>query len=328
VQGYVVTQILIVGAGMTGLTAAVELRQAGHEVLVVEQGRAAGGRLASRRIGEATFDHGAQFITARNPRFAAAIDRWLEIGVVKEWYRGSAERPGGHARWRGAPDMAAIPESLARGVKVRLGEPLVCLRLEPQGWVGELGSGKSVLAGAVLLTPPVPESLALLDAGKVPLPPSLQTRLENIRYERCLATVAVLDGRARIPAPGGLALAGSPLAWIADNLMKGVSATPAVTLHATAAFSLENWERDRRETGRDLLLAAKGWLGSNVVEFQVYGWRYARATSMERDGFVILNSSPPLLIAGDAFVAPRVEGAALSGWAAADALKQMSASTL
>jgi predicted NAD/FAD-dependent oxidoreductase len=132
--------------------------------------------------------------------------------------------------------------------------------------------------------------------------------------------MAVLDGPARIPAPGGLAPAGSPIAWIADNQMKGVSASPAVTIHATAAFSLEHWERDRREAARELLLAAEEWLGSNVVNCEIYGWRYARAISQQRDGVMILKPSPPLLIAGDAFVAPRVEGAALSGWAAADVL--------
>jgi predicted NAD/FAD-dependent oxidoreductase len=322
------TEILIVGAGMTGLTAAAELQQAGHEVLVVEQGHAPGGRIASRRIGGATFDAGAQFITARNPRFAAAMDRWLKLGVIEEWYRGSAARPGGHARWRGAPAMTAIPEYLARSVKVRLKTEMVCLRLEPQGWVSEMSGGESVLAGAVLLTPPVPKSLALLDAGTLQLPPSIRGRLENIKYERCLATMAVLDEPARIPAPGGLAPAGSPIAWIADNQMKGVSATPAVTIHATAAFSKENWERDRRETAMELLFAADRWLGSNVVDLEVCGWRYARAISLERDGFVILNQSPPLLIAGDAFIAPRVEGAVLSGWAAADVLKQVGANPL
>jgi predicted NAD/FAD-dependent oxidoreductase len=320
-------KVLIAGAGMTGLTAAAELQQAGHEVLVVEKGKAVGGRLASCRVGGATFDYGAQFITARSPRFAAATGRWLKKGIIEEWYRGSADQTREHVRWRGAPAMAAIPEFLAHGVSVWLGRQLVCLRRGTHGWVGELSGGERVLADAALLTPPVPESLALLEAGCIQLSPPVRARLENIRYERCLATMAVLDGPARIPQPGGLALTAGPIAWIADNQAKGISAEPAATIHATAAFSLENWERDRRETATELLRAAGRWLGSNVIQHQVYGWRYARAISLEQDGYVVLNQNPPLLIAGDAYVAPRVEGAALSGWAAADILKQMSANT-
>ena len=57
------TDILIIGAGLAGLSAAVELQKAGKQVLVVDKGRGLGGRLAGRRIGDATFDHGAQFMT-------------------------------------------------------------------------------------------------------------------------------------------------------------------------------------------------------------------------------------------------------------------------
>mgnify|MGYP003336186047 FL=1 len=66
--------VLIIGAGMAGLTAAVELKRAGRRVLVLDKARGVGGRLASRRIDGATFDHGAQFITARDPRFAAVLE--------------------------------------------------------------------------------------------------------------------------------------------------------------------------------------------------------------------------------------------------------------
>lgn len=75
------TDILIIGAGMSGLTAASALQQAGREVIVVDKGRGVGGRMATRRIGAATFDHGAQFVTARTPRVAAAIQEWLKQGV-------------------------------------------------------------------------------------------------------------------------------------------------------------------------------------------------------------------------------------------------------
>lgn len=63
--------VLVVGTGMAGLIAASELHQAGHLVLVVDKDLGVGGRLASRRIGGANFDHEAQFMTARYPRFAA-----------------------------------------------------------------------------------------------------------------------------------------------------------------------------------------------------------------------------------------------------------------
>jgi len=313
-------EILVVGAGMAGLAAASELQRAGHAVLVVDEGHDVGGRLASRRIGLATFDYGAQFMTARDPRFAAAVEQWAAAGVAEEWYRSS---PGGHPRWRGKPTMTAVAHHLARPLDLLLARRVIRIRRHAAGWLVELESGETILAGAVLLTAPTPQALALLDAGQVGLTSALRARLERIAYECCLAVMATLAGPTRLPPPGWLAPAEGPVAWIADNQLKGVSAAPAVTIHATAAFSLQHWDHDRQMSGQKLLEAARPWLGSDVVEFQVHGWRYSKPCQSEQDLCLVLNRQPPLLIAGDACGGPRVEGAALSGWAAADLLKQM-----
>jgi len=172
-----------------------------------------------------------------------------------------------------------------------------------------------LVIGAVVLTPPVPQSLAILKAGAVALQPETRARLEGIEYERCLAVMAVLAGPSRL-APGD-----SPIAWIADNQLKGISAEPAVTLHATHAFSLEHWERDRQESGRRLLDAANGWLGADVQTFQVHGWLYSKPLQVDEHRCAMVGQGPPLVLAGDAFAGPRVEGAALSGWAAAEAVR-------
>jgi predicted NAD/FAD-dependent oxidoreductase len=319
------TEILIVGAGMAGLMAAAKLQRAGREVLVVESGRSVGGRIASRRIGQATFDHGAQFITARSQRFVAAVDDWLHAGVAREWFRSSSNGALGHPRWRGEPSMVAIPQYVAQDLKVRLQTALVSLQLDAHCWVAALSSGETVSASAVLLTPPVPVSLALLGVSRTTVAAHIRARLEQMAYQRCLAVMAVLDGPSGIPAPGGLAPRDGPVGWIADNQAKGISPIPAITLHATGAFSLVHWEDDRRETGNILLNAAEPWLRSNVIEYQVHAWPYSRAVSLEQSSYLALHPCPPLLIAGDAFAAPRVEGAALSGWAAADALKGIDA---
>jgi predicted NAD/FAD-dependent oxidoreductase len=314
------TEILIVGAGMSGLTAATELRRAGRDVLVIDKGRGVGGRLASRRLGAATLDHGAQFITARSPRFRATIEGFLEAGVVEEWWRGQHEEGDPRPRWRGSPSMTAVAKHLARDLEVLLSTRILSLEAAQESWTARLEGGGTVHSRAVLLTPPVPQALELLVTGGVHLPEEIRPRLESIAYESCIAALAVLDGPSRVPDPGGVAPVEGHVAWIADNQKKGISQAPAVTIHATAEFSAKNWSRDRRESGRELLRAAASWLGSRVTELQVHGWLYSRAIGDQPDPCLILSQSPALVLAGDAFAGSRVEGAALSGWAAADAL--------
>lgn len=57
-----ITDVLILGSGMSGMAVVSELSRAGRRVTVVDKGQGMGGRMATRRIREAVFDHGAQFI--------------------------------------------------------------------------------------------------------------------------------------------------------------------------------------------------------------------------------------------------------------------------
>jgi renalase len=72
---------VIVGAGISGLLAANTLKQEGWTVTVLDKG-GVGGRMATRRVGEGTFDHGAQFFTVRGERFANLVEGWLRAGVA------------------------------------------------------------------------------------------------------------------------------------------------------------------------------------------------------------------------------------------------------
>lgn len=312
--------VLIIGAGMAGLTAAAELQRAGRSVRVLDKGRGVGGRMASRRMGEASFDHGAQFITTHDPRFVSVLEGWRQTGVVEAWCRGFSEHADGPPCWRGRPCMNSVPKHLAHGLDVVLEQQVVALHRAHDQWRVETDMGEVHTASALVLTPPVPQSLALLEASKVSLSPGVRPRLAAIEYERCLAVMAMLDRPTRLPPPGGLAPADGPIAWIADNQMKGISAVPAVTIHATHTFSLEHWDGDRQANGRLLLDAAAAWLGAGIQSFQVHGWRYSKPMRVHEQSCVIAGESPMLVLAGDAFGGPRVEGAVLSGWASAEAI--------
>jgi predicted NAD/FAD-dependent oxidoreductase len=110
------------------------------------------------------------------------------------------------------------------------------------------------------------------------------------------------------------------VARVTDNQLKGISAVPAVTIHGSHAFSVEHWDRDRMESGRLLVEAAAPWLGARVTSFQVHGWRFSQPLTTEPSRCVVAGRSPMLVLAGDGFGEGGVQGAALSGMAAAEAV--------
>jgi len=67
------------------------------------------------------------------------------------------------------------------------------------------------------------------------------------------------------------------------------------------------------------LNVAEQLLGASVLEFQVHGWLYSKPVKTEAEPCLVVSESPLMVLAGDAFGGPKVEGAVVSGWAAAEA---------
>jgi len=324
------TDVLVVGAGIAGLLAAHRLVGAGHRVIVVDKGRGVGGRLATRRMGEGVFDHGAQFFTSSEPAFAAEVARWEAAGVAQQWFDTRLEPdgsvvPDGHPRWRGTTGMTAIAKHLAVGLDVRTSTRLASLQVDAEGSVGSwraiTDDGRELRAGAVLLTPPIPQTLELLAAGGVTLEPEQQMELESVSYHPCLAVMALLDGPSGLPEPGALRPGAEPLDWVADNQRKGISPVPSITVHAGPATSRALWDAPDDEVIAILLDAVPGLAASPVADgVQVQRWRYARP-DVGLEGFTRkISGVPTAVVAGDVFDSSRVPGAAASGWAAAELL--------
>ena len=315
--------ILIIGAGMAGLSAARLLRDANLPVLVLDKGRGVGGRMATRRIGHGRVDHGAQFFTVRDRQFAQRVAEWQEAGVVSRWGQSFADAKGsllssGHFRYQGIFGMTSVPKYLAEGLDLQLQTRITAITREKNHWLVQSQSGKMFRGRALLLTPPVPQSLELLKAGHVSLPSDIGRELDRVDYDPCLALLAVFAGPSRLPAPGGLRFSEDPIAWMADNYQKGISPDAhTVTIHATPDYSRRHWQSDASDVAGKLLGAAGPWLHSELLDWRIHRWRFSQPVATYPEQALFLPGPPPLVFAGDAFGGPRVEGAALSGYAAA-----------
>jgi phytoene dehydrogenase-like protein len=67
-------EVVVVGAGLAGLSAATRLAAAGCDVHVLEAAQHAGGRLASERVDGFVVDRGFQVLNTGYPRVAADLD--------------------------------------------------------------------------------------------------------------------------------------------------------------------------------------------------------------------------------------------------------------
>jgi predicted NAD/FAD-dependent oxidoreductase len=314
---------LILGAGISGLLAGKILSRAGQEVTILEKSRGVGGRMATRRFEAGVFDHGAQFFTVRDSRFRDWVNLWMQEGVARVWSggfsnAGALPNKTGHPRYRGLTGMTSIAKYLAQGLDIQLQTRVELLSVDDGVWLAQSDDGKEFEGNHLILTAPVPQSLRLLEAGKVSLPKREKEQLQNLQYHPCIAVLALLDGSSAIPTPGGLRLDHGPIQWLGDNTQKGISPKAnAVTLHASADFSDQNFDQVPEMLAEQLIRIAQPWLGSNVLDWQIHKWRYSQATQSYAEHFLEIPGSPPLFFVGDAFGAPRVEGAAISGIAVA-----------
>lgn len=292
---------------------------------MIDKARAAGGRLATRRIGAGLADVGAQFVSARTAPFQSLVREWEARGLIYLWSHGWADASGqpqgdGHPRYAVRGGAQALARALTTGLDVRLTVKLTALTPVREGWQATDESGQVFTARAVVVTTPVPQALALVETGRAPLLAADLEALRRLRYAPCLAGVFALDGAPQLPEPGAVQLPEHPVTWLADNQRKGISpAQPVLTVHAGADFSRAHYNDADGEVLTRLLAAAAPWLGpASVRESQLKRWRYARPITSHPQPYLLAEGVPPLLFAGDAFSVPRVEGAVLSGLAAAE----------
>lgn len=304
---------LIVGAGIAGLTAAQALRSGGWKVTVADKGRGPGGRLATRRIGPQRFDHGAQYFSALSPQFREAVEEWLAADVAAPWFEVE-----GSPRYRGREGMSAIAKHLAAGLDVRLSTRITRVVHRAGLWHSELEDGSILTSEALILTPPLPQTLDLLGPLAEGLPPALN----QVTYAPCFALMLSLDGPSALPDEGYLRPESGPFTWIADNTRKGISpGAAALTLHVSAEVTQAHYDTPHEDLAPALIEAARPAIGAAAVrEWQLHRWRYSLVTQPGPEPCYFTNDPGPLALAGDAFGPPRIEGAYLSGFAAAKAL--------
>lgn len=313
--------VAVIGAGMTGITCARALADAGFDVTVFEKSRGLGGRMATRRVGKTlTIDHGAQFITARSDAFKDFMQRACKAGTADIWTpkTDDADLNTDDDWYVGRPRMNSFLKPLAQGLNIREKATVSSIARDENGWRITCAKGEPEVFDRVVCTTPVDQARNLLVTEL-----SIIDAMKNVTVAPCWALLMASEARLRVnsevlrnPTPD--------IAWMARNNTKpGRGAAGSVwVVHASVDWSRENLEMDK-DDAIDAMLALVAQVADSRKHVTTYEsahrWRYAQTETPLGQPF-ISSDNGTLLIGGDWCLGARVEYAYQSGQAIANAL--------
>lgn len=303
---------------MAGLACATRLTELGVAVEVFDKARGPGGRMTSKRTADGYLDLGAQYFTAREPRFIKQVQRWQQQGVVAPWlapiwqYQQGQLQPSPDSQYRfiGVPAMHSPLKQLAKRLSVHYQFQLTKLQQDAAGWwlIDSQARQVGPFSTVVLSIPPA-QAAAML-------PAELAASLPTASLTPCWAVNIELVTPSGVPA-GGIFIKDPalPLSWLSrQNSKPGRAQSESWLLHFTPAFSQQHLEQDESFWQH----SAVSWL-AQILAFDIsskaivsHRWRYAQINP-DSQGLATQALSQGLWLAGDWTKGGRVENAWLSG---------------
>ncbi len=339
--------VVMVGAGLSGLACARDLQRAGTDVLLLDKSRGVSGRSATRRWDGVRFDptaqqsmrldptaqqsmrldHGAQYFTSRGERLSELARGWEQEGWLRVWSHGFplwkngevTGRPPGRPRYAPPAGMSALGRHLARDLSVVTEAPVSSLSRMPGGWRVHVQDGRAFEAAAVLLSLPAPQLAPLLDA--LPLGDAGMD-LDRVRFEPTWTLLLELERDLDVSWPA-LESEHEVVRLVSrDHTKRWAGAPPTLVVHAAGGWSRDHLEDGRETVERAMLSALREVVGDFVPRrAQVHRWRFATPTVF----FPRACHWDPALRLGwcgdwcaeDPRAGAKVEGALKSGWSLA-----------
>lgn len=314
-------RIAIIGAGISGLVCASNL-QAKHDVTLFEKSASTSGRMSILHQDALSFDHGAQYFTARDAKTLILLHDWTQANVAAQWTGKivvledqQVILPDAEiARFVGTPNMDSLAQHLADPLTVHLNTQITKTYKQDHNWHLEDQAGTTHGPFDYLICSTVPEQAVELLSLAADHP--FTSMIAESKMNPCWATLVHFEERLPLDFDAAF-VNGCPLRWIARNNSKP-GRDPAAecwVLHSEPAWSVAHVESSPEEV-TSLLLETFFEAAQLPPQTPAYAtshlWRYSIPdTPLEKGS--LFDESMKLGVCGDWCHGARVEGAILSG---------------
>lgn len=305
-------EILVIGAGISGLTVARALHEQGLSVAVLEKSRGLGGRLATRRDENGLWDHGIPWLSDAVRREWGSLNPqdWIQVKKLSEPF------------WAHPRGMTQIAKDLA--------EPLTIFRqcrairlswdTDSKRWSVDTDSHSAFSCSVLILSAPAPQNVELLEKSNLLESSESLNTLRNIQYRPQIVALGSLYDPETILWKSTHQ---EPFELLIDQKMKGLHTSEGYF----AAYLDETWSRKYfdlpdSEVSQLIQELLEHRYGIHPQHIQVKRWRYSQCKNPLKETY-LKSSALPLYMIGDAFAQGGILGALKSASSLALSLKSI-----
>lgn len=266
--------VIVVGGGVCGLTAAQQLHQQGKSVLILDKAKRLGGRVASGKIGNQLLDVGVPCMSGhlgdlqQLPQISGALEEQVGSGAAGLCNLWSKE-----FTWRQGFVTNVVESDSAIGVVTEF-------------------SGASFVGSSVILTCPPEQSAHLLGLSGL-TPPA---EFEEISHSKEILLLVEAE------LPKDQTAEPSEILTVHQQTNSDTTELTALALRASASWSAQAWDRDAQNVRAALLKEfSQMFPGVSALRSETKRWRYANASSTTAAPFLRIDGPSAIYCAGDGF---------------------------
>jgi renalase len=301
-------KVAIVGAGISGLACAAQLKRNGMDAVLFDKGKRPGGRLSTLQLGEMAWDFGCQYVMPGGPDFAQQIQAWSEAGLLVRWPEG----PEGALI--GVPGMSVLVAAQCEAHDVRFNALVQGMERDGHNWFVSGAGFRDGAYTAVVIATPAEQAASLLSLHDF----EMAREAVSARSHPCWTAMVAFD-QPITNLPAYIQDCG-PIARAARNNSKpGRGSAECWVIQADADWSQRHLECDAGEVADKLLMLLQEENGVQLPApcfLKAHRWRFGSAFGQHKATFW----NPAILLGacGEWCVASNVEGAWRSGVELAD----------
>ena len=303
-------KIAVIGAGFAGITIANDLSKH-NQVTIFDKSRGIGGRMATRRIGDYHFDHGAQYFTARSAEFRELCKAALTNNIIAKWPAEIANFSSvkNEDKFVAKPQMNSFCKYLAKDLDVKLNHKLIKIS-HNNNWQLEFENNLIINNFEVLI-------IAIPSNQAVDLLPKDFSQIDKVKKIQMLPCYSLMLGLRAKPKYefSAASLDDNIIKWFAfNNLKEARPNATALVVNTSNEWAKENLELEDNLVIQKIISNLNKYITiheNNIEVTSLQRWRFANSIKSNIDKSYF-DSNLNIGLCGDWLISGRVESAFLS----------------